>query len=74
MAASEWINPVVAIFSMLCTSVKYSHWIRTLARPRSVNRRIPLVAVIFANTGSTMPIRCEYIRRPALVSILSLIC
>ena len=45
VAASEWINPVVAIFSMLCTSVKYSHWIRTLARPRSVNRRIPLVAV-----------------------------
>lgn len=57
--AGELINPVVAVFAMLWSRQKWSHWMRIFGLPRSVKRFIFLLAVIFPKIGSTRPVRFE---------------
>lgn len=49
---------------MLCTRLYKCHWVLTFARPLSVKRSSRLLCRMFANTGSTVPMRWLYSARP----------
>ena len=56
---SLYLPPKFRIFPILCIVLYKIHWIFTFGLLLKVNRFIFLWYVIFANTGSTIPIRFE---------------
>ena len=66
-----YVKPYLRIFPILWI-IQYSiHWISTLDLPLNGKRSIALCVLMFANTGSTIAKRLEYILRPLSVSSFS---
>ena len=66
-------EPYRCIFFRLCTEQNSSHWQFTLSLPLRLNRSSLSICRMLAKTGSTVPMRFEYINLPEGESILCFI-